>query len=83
MIWNRYKKYGSYHVAKGYHQKIVPVTAHRNSFVSGIIDQRECQQRHVCHTVLKTRGEEETVPSLTNLVAAARELREKEGSTRQ
>ena len=32
---------------------------------------------------LKTRGEEETVPSLTNLVAAARELREKEGSTRQ
>ena len=32
---------------------------------------------------LKTRGEEETVPSLTNLVAAARELREKEGGTRQ
>ena len=32
---------------------------------------------------LKTRGEEETIPSLTNLVAAARELREKEGSTRQ
>lgn len=32
---------------------------------------------------LKTRGEEETVPSLTNLVAAAHELREKEGSTRQ